>query len=781
MRHGESDDAYASMPSRDEDDVSGEMNTAGPMSTSRHDPGAGIDNDDDDEEELVWEADAQGQTSTEATSAAKTNAAPPSAPAPPASSTQQAPQPGPKASTVQAGTRRVSIGWLPEQDDRMKISLAGLVSSVGLNRDKMLSTNDGGPTKEDNEWLDKYLDLVISHVLTLSKDVKPGILPLAVIDSDPAPLAQVWNETVDEADRERAFGELFAQSILFIGAESKNTARRYDARTHRCLRLVSKYLNLSRACIDEYEEMIAGLVTASAEQEAEAAKQNKELDEEAKKEKSRARTWRNIKVGSAAALGAVAVGVTGGLALPAIGASLATFGGVAATTGAFVASASGTALFTTLFTAQGLRITGYKMSKRIAANLDEFEFRDVPREAGARRAGTGLHVSILVSGWAADEARAIKLRDKRRNEALVQQDESATDTNDLAKDLDAVDISEKAPAAGVAADDITQEAQSALKTDSGKAAKPEQQEQQLQPNEEQQAPGDDAVSVAAAASKAAAEAAKAADEGEATHPDAASAPVQEDGPIAKGELQSAEWISVAGKFRPELGETFHLVWETKILKDVSTSLKRFAIDKAVGKAVSETLAHTTLAALMSAIAWPSFVVGATNYIDNSFSVASNRAKIAGEELARAILSGAHGQRPVTLVGYCLGGLVIFHCLQYLVAKKKSLMPNRPQVDGLVLDVIILGAPITAGADQWRQIRSIVSGNLVNGYSPSDWILAVLYRSTSLSVSRISGLYTVDCPGVTNIDVSSVAKTQVDYYSHLDECMDLIKKFSSPTP
>ena len=71
-------------------------------------------------------------------------------------------------------------------------------------------------------------------------------------------------------------------------------------------------------------------------------------------------------------------------------------------------------------------------------------------------------------------------------------------------------------------------------------------------------------------------------------------------------------------------------------------------------------------------------------MDNSWSVALNRADAAGLELANALLRRAQGGRPVTLMGYALGARVIFRCLTELAQRKQS--------EGIVERVLLLGLP-----------------------------------------------------------------------------------------
>ena len=64
-------------------------------------------------------------------------------------------------------------------------------------------------------------------------------------------------------------------------------------------------------------------------------------------------------------------------------------------------------------------------------------------------------------------------------------------------------------------------------------------------------------------------------------------------------------------------------------------------------------------------------------IDHAWAVALNRAQKAGILLAHILMSGAHGDRPVTLTGYSMGARLIFHCLP------RALPPQR-QRSGLSL-------------------------------------------------------------------------------------------------
>jgi hypothetical protein len=77
------------------------------------------------------------------------------------------------------------------------------------------------------------------------------------------------------------------------------------------------------------------------------------------------------------------------------------------------------------------------------------------------------------------------------------------------------------------------------------------------------------------------------------------------------------------------------------------------------------LAATVLTSLASAVMWPVFLIKLTDVIDNLWTIAIERADLAGKELAQALLTRSYGSRPVTLVGYSLGARVIFSCLKEL--------------------------------------------------------------------------------------------------------------------
>ena len=218
------------------------------------------------------------------------------------------------------------------------------------------------------------------------------------------------------------------------------------------------------------------------------------------------------------------------------------------------------------------------------------------------------------------------------------------------------------------------------------------------------------------------------------------------------------WISDQGDvvkpwkvFGVEL-ESFALRWELEALMNLGNSLSTIVKSAAWSFAKKEVIKHTVFAALAAGL-WPLGLVKVSRILDNPWSVASYRAQKAGEVLADALINKAQGERPVTLVGYSLGAKVIYTCLQRLAERKAF---------GLIESVVLIGTPSPSASADWRMLRSVVSGRVVNVYSTSDYILAYLYRSSSIQYG-VSGLQAVEnVKGVENVDVTDMVSGHTAY-------------------
>lgn len=149
-------------------------------------------------------------------------------------------------------------------------------------------------------------------------------------------------------------------------------------------------------------------------------------------------------------------------------------------------------------------------------------------------------------------------------------------------------------------------------------------------------------------------------------------------------------------------------------------------------------------------------------IDNPWSNALDRSKSAGSVLADVLMKRHLGVRPISLAGFSLGARTIFYCLLEL-AKNKAF--------GIVQDVYLLGTTITANQRQWREVRGVVSGRLVNAYAQNDWILGYLYRASTGGLSAVAGLHPVeDIPDIENVDITEFLDGHMSYRSRMPQIL-----------
>ncbi|CAJ2509769.1 Uu.00g056690.m01.CDS01 [Anthostomella pinea] len=199
-------------------------------------------------------------------------------------------------------------------------------------------------------------------------------------------------------------------------------------------------------------------------------------------------------------------------------------------------------------------------------------------------------------------------------------------------------------------------------------------------------------------------------------------------------------------------ESFALRYELEALVSLGNSLRTLITSVAWKVARTEIIKRTVFAALMAGL-WPISLTNAGRIIDNPWSVANQRAQKAGEVLADALINKAQGERPVTLIGYSLGAKVIYFCLQELA---------RRHAFGLIENAVLLGAPTPCSSAEWRRVRSVVTGRVVNAYSTEDYILAFLYRSSGLQYG-VAGLQPIlNVKGVENVNISDLVEGHTLY-------------------
>ncbi|RFU32692.1 hypothetical protein B7463_g3646, partial [Scytalidium lignicola] len=190
-------------------------------------------------------------------------------------------------------------------------------------------------------------------------------------------------------------------------------------------------------------------------------------------------------------------------------------------------------------------------------------------------------------------------------------------------------------------------------------------------------------------------------------------------------------------------EAFALRYELDSLIKLGTSLESIASRYAWPYVKIQVLKSTVLAAV-SATMFPIALLSMAGTLDSPFALAKNRSEKAGEVLADALINKTQGERPVTLIGYSLGSRVIYSCLRELSERRAF---------GLVESVVMIGSPVPSDTDNWRAMKSVVSGKMVNVYSENDYILGFMYRATSIQLG-IAGLQAIeDVAGVKNLDLT----------------------------
>ena len=207
-----------------------------------------------------------------------------------------------------------------------------------------------------------------------------------------------------------------------------------------------------------------------------------------------------------------------------------------------------------------------------------------------------------------------------------------------------------------------------------------------------------------------------------------------------------------------------LVWESRYLQELGTAIDRL-IGTAVYAGVGEVLKMTALSGLMASLALPAAVLSATNLVDNPWSVCTKRAKAAGVELAQLLKTHVHGKRPVSLIGCSSGALVLWNCM-------KELKKSGSHGMGIISDVIILGAPISTKSCDWEEVRPIVSGRLINGWTESDWVLGLLCHDNVAGTSRINWIDDDD-KRLVNIRLTGTISGHTDYQRKMSNILRLI--------
>ncbi|XP_067301711.1 transmembrane and coiled-coil domain-containing protein 4 [Pseudorasbora parva] len=207
------------------------------------------------------------------------------------------------------------------------------------------------------------------------------------------------------------------------------------------------------------------------------------------------------------------------------------------------------------------------------------------------------------------------------------------------------------------------------------------------------------------------------------------------------------------------GEQYCLKWESRYLLDLGSILDSLW-DGLVSVVAQEALKYTVLSGIVTALTWPASLLAVASVIDNPWGVCLSRSAEVGKHLAQVLRSRQQGKRPVNLIGFSLGARVIYFCLEELANDQGS--------EGVVEDVVLLGAPVDGSEKAWQRLSRVVAGKIVNGYCRGDWLLGFLYRSSSAQLS-VAGLQPINSQDrkIINVDLSSVVKGHLDYMRQMD--------------
>ena len=212
---------------------------------------------------------------------------------------------------------------------------------------------------------------------------------------------------------------------------------------------------------------------------------------------------------------------------------------------------------------------------------------------------------------------------------------------------------------------------------------------------------------------------------------------------------------------PIMGDIYSVNWEPEMLQSTGQTIQILATE-ALTQTIQQILASTVLTGLMAGLSAPIILTKLSYLIDNPWTVSCARADATGLILADSLIDRNLGVRPITLVGFSLGSRVIFSCLKEL-ARRGAL--------GLVQNAYLFGSPVVAKKEEYVRARTVVSGRFVNGYATHDWILGYLFRATSGGISRISGLSSVDVPGIENKDVSELVPGHMAYRATMPKLLE----------
>ncbi|KAJ1651937.1 hypothetical protein IWQ61_007612 [Dispira simplex] len=220
------------------------------------------------------------------------------------------------------------------------------------------------------------------------------------------PAATVFDIADDEFDLDYALTPVLPNSRPMVPLP-ETSALHYDARSRAVVFQVASTLGVTdQGTVLDLEKLIAQAVYFTLEftdplvaTEAPIPSQGvanwqARAQQAVANDNAKNRFWRYVATGTATALGAAAIGLTAGLATPLV---IAGLGALSISSFAFLSTAGGVALISSLFGLAGGGLTGYRMNRRVKG-LSEFSFSELFTE-DERLPVPSLVSTILVPGF----------------------------------------------------------------------------------------------------------------------------------------------------------------------------------------------------------------------------------------------------------------------------------------------------------------------------------------------------------------------------------------------
>ncbi|KAF3766010.1 DUF726-domain-containing protein, partial [Cryphonectria parasitica EP155] len=221
-----------------------------------------------------------------------------------------------------------------------------------------------------------------------------------------------------------------------------------------------------------------------------------------------------------------------------------------------------------------------------------------------------------------------------------------------------------------------------------------------------------------------------------------------------GFLMDKDDITTPWKCLGHHNEVLAISWEVDVLEKVGAALDTLLKSKAWPVSV-EAMGGKPAMTMLRQQTWPGALMRVSKIVDNAWVMALTKCSKLQQILSDAMIGHIHGERGVTLIGYGLGARAIYLCLSHLMERR---------LYGMVDSVVLMGAPIAGDAGTWSALKAVVSGRLVNVYSPTDYMLAFASRQTAYHFG-VAGLQQIQgVGGVENHDVSDILGAHVHYTS-----------------